>query len=547
MSSKTKYIFVTGGVTSSLGKGIISASLAKLLQARGLSVTIQKLDPYINVDPGTLNPYEHGECYVTDDGAETDLDLGHYERFLNVNTSQDNNVTTGKIYQSVINRERRGDYLGKTVQVIPHITNEIKDHIIQLGKDDSYDVVITEIGGTVGDIESLPFIESIRQLKWDLPGKVLFVHLTLIPYLSTSGELKTKPTQHSVKTLLEYGIQPDILVCRTEYHLDSDLRKKIALFCNVEQKCVIESIDAKTIYEVPLLMKEEKLDEVVCEKLSLLGKDHYELKKWEKFLNHLSEPERTTEIALIGKYVELKDSYISIAESLIHAGAENKTRVNIHWIHSSEMEGENIKNQLSKMDGIIVAPGFGSRAVEGKISAVKFARENQVPFLGICLGMQCAVIEFARNVIGFKEAHSTEINSDTSYPVISMMEEQKELKNLGGTMRLGAYDCHVEKDSLLHKIYENDVISERHRHRYEFNNKYMKDFEENGVVFSGKNKANNLMETIEIPDHPWFIGVQYHPEYKSRVVNPHPLFSSFVKAALTHQTNAVDSLSTVNP
>ena len=547
MSSKTKYIFVTGGVTSSLGKGIISASLAKLLQARGLSVTIQKLDPYINVDPGTLNPYEHGECYVTDDGAETDLDLGHYERFLNVNTSQDNNVTTGKIYQSVINRERRGDYLGKTVQVIPHITNEIKDHIIQLGKDNSYDVVITEIGGTVGDIESLPFIESIRQLKWDLPGKVLFVHLTLIPYLSTSGELKTKPTQHSVKTLLEYGIQPDILVCRTEYHLDSDLRKKIALFCNVEQKCVIESIDAKTIYEVPLLMKEEKLDEVVCEKLSLLGKDHYELKKWEKFLNHLSEPERNTEIALIGKYVELKDSYISIAESLIHAGAENKTRVNIHWIHSSEMEGENIKNQLSKMDGIIVAPGFGSRAVEGKISAVKFARENHVPFLGICLGMQCAVIEFARNVIGFKEAHSTEINSDTSYPVISMMEEQKELKNLGGTMRLGAYDCHVEKDSLLHKIYENDVISERHRHRYEFNNKYMKDFEENGVVFSGKNKANNLMETIEIPDHPWFIGVQYHPEYKSRVVNPHPLFISFIKAALTHQTNAVDSLSTVNP
>ena len=546
MSSKTKYIFVTGGVTSSLGKGIISASLAKLLQARGLSVTIQKLDPYINVDPGTLNPYEHGECYVTDDGAETDLDLGHYERFLNVNTSQDNNVTTGKIYQSVINRERRGDYLGKTVQVIPHITNEIKDHIIQLGKDDSYDVVITEIGGTVGDIESLPFIESIRQLKWDLPGKVLFVHLTLIPYLSTSGELKTKPTQHSVKTLLEYGIQPDILVCRTEYHLDSDLRKKIALFCNVEQKCVIESIDAKTIYEVPLLMKEEKLDEVVCEKLSLQGKDQYELKKWNKFLNYLSDPEHTAEIALIGKYVELKDSYISIAESLIHAGAENKTRVNIHWIHSSEMEGENINHQLSKMDGIIVAPGFGSRAVEGKISAVKFARENKVPFLGICLGMQCAVIEFARNVIGFKEAHSTEVNNNTSYPVISMMEEQKELKNLGGTMRLGAYDCHIEKDSLLHKIYENDVISERHRHRYEFNNKYMKDFEENGVVFSGKNKANNLMETIEIPDHPWFIGVQYHPEYKSRVVNPHPLFISFIKAALTHQTNAVDSLTTVN-
>ncbi len=546
MSSKTKYIFVTGGVTSSLGKGIISASLAKLLQARGLSVTIQKLDPYINVDPGTLNPYEHGECYVTNDGAETDLDLGHYERFLNVNTSQDNNVTTGKIYQSVINRERKGDYLGKTVQVIPHITNEIKDHIIQLGKDDTYDVVITEIGGTVGDIESLPFIESIRQLKWDLPGKVLFVHLTLIPYLSTSGELKTKPTQHSVKTLLEYGIQPDILVCRTEYHLDSDLRKKIALFCNVEQKCVIESIDAKTIYEVPILMKKEKLDKVVCEKLSLLGKDHYELNKWNIFLNHLSDPESTTEIALIGKYVELKDSYISIAESLIHAGAENKTRVNIHWIHSSELEGENVSEHLSKMDGIIVAPGFGSRAVEGKISAVKFARENHVPFLGICLGMQCAVIEFARNVIGFKEAHSTEINSDTPYPVISMIEEQKQLKNLGGTMRLGAYDCHVEKDSLLHKIYVNDVISERHRHRYEFNNKYVKDFEENGIVFSGKNKANNLMETIEIPDHPWFIGVQYHPEYKSRVENPHPLFINFVKAALTYQRNSVDSLTTIN-
>ena len=546
MSSKTKYIFVTGGVTSSLGKGIISASLAKLLQARGLSVTIQKLDPYINVDPGTLNPYEHGECYVTEDGAETDLDLGHYERFLNVNTSQDNNVTTGKIYQSVINRERKGDYLGKTVQVIPHITNEIKDHIIQLGKDDTYDVVITEIGGTVGDIESLPFIESIRQLKWDLPGKVLFVHLTLIPYLSTSGELKTKPTQHSVKTLLEYGIQPDILVCRTEYHLDSDLRKKIALFCNVEQKCVIESIDAKTIYEVPILMKKEKLDKVVCEKLSLLGKDHYELNKWNIFLNHLSDPESTTEIALIGKYVELKDSYISIAESLIHAGAENKTRVNIHWIHSSELEGENVSEQLSKMDGIIVAPGFGSRAVEGKISAVKFARENHIPFLGICLGMQCAVIEFARNVIGFKEAHSTEINSDTPYPVISMIEEQKQLKNLGGTMRLGAYDCHVEKDSLLHKIYVNDVISERHRHRYEFNNKYVKDFEENGIVFSGKNKANNLMETIEIPDHPWFIGVQYHPEYKSRVENPHPLFINFVKAALTYQRNSVDSLTTIN-
>ena len=486
MSSKTKYIFVTGGVTSSLGKGIISASLAKLLQARGFSVTIQKLDPYINVDPGTLNPYEHGECYVTDDGAETDLDLGHYERFLNVATSQDNNVTTGKIYQSVINRERRGDYLGKTVQVIPHITNEIKEHILELGKDDTYDVVITEIGGTVGDIESLPFIESIRQLKWDLGEKVLFIHLTLIPYLSTSGELKTKPTQHSVKTLLEYGIQPDILVCRTEHHLADELRKKIALFCNVEQKCVIESIDAKSIYEVPLLMQQEKLDVVVCEKLKLEGNENYELKKWNKFLKNLFEPKKSIDIALIGKYVELKDSYISIAESLIHAGAKNKTKVNINWIHSSKLEDEDIHQLLSKINGIIVAPGFGSRAIEGKINAVKYARENNIPFLGICLGMQCAVVEFARNVIGLNGAHSTEIDPDTNYPVISMMEEQKKLKNLGGTMRLGAYDCHVKENSLLHDVYEKDVISERHRHRFEFNNEYLDAFEKHGIVFSGK-------------------------------------------------------------
>ena len=534
MSSKTKYIFVTGGVTSSLGKGIISASLAKLLQARGFSVTIQKLDPYINVDPGTLNPYEHGECYVTDDGAETDLDLGHYERFLNVATSQDNNVTTGRIYQSVINRERRGDYLGKTVQVIPHITNEIKEHVLELGKDDTYDVVITEIGGTVGDIESLPFIESIRQLKWDLGEKVLFIHLTLIPYLSTSGELKTKPTQHSVKTLLEYGIQPDILVCRTEHHLADDLRKKIALFCNVEQNCVIESIDAKSIYEVPLLMQQEKLDVVVCEKLKLEGNENYELKKWNKFLKNLFEPKKTIDIALIGKYVELKDSYISIAESLIHAGAKNKTKVNINWIHSSKLEDEDIHQLLSKMNGIIVAPGFGSRAVEGKINAVKYARENNIPFLGICLGMQCAVVEFARNVIGLDGAHSTEIDPDSNHPVISMMEEQKKLKNLGGTMRLGAYDCHVKENSLLHDVYEKDIISERHRHRFEFNNDYIDDFEKHGIVFSGKNIKNNLMETIEYSQHPWFVGVQYHPEYKSTVVNPHPLFINFVKAGLKH-------------
>ena len=546
MSSKTKYIFVTGGVTSSLGKGIISASLAKLLQARGFSVTIQKLDPYINVDPGTLNPYEHGECYVTDDGAETDLDLGHYERFLNVATSQDNNVTTGRIYQSVINRERRGDYLGKTVQVIPHITNEIKEHVLELGKDDTYDVVITEIGGTVGDIESLPFIESIRQLKWDLGEKVLFIHLTLIPYLSTSGELKTKPTQHSVKTLLEYGIQPDILVCRTEHHLADDLRKKIALFCNVEQKCVIESIDAKSIYEVPLLMQQEKLDVVVCEKLKLQGNENYQLKKWNKFLKNLFEPKKTIDIALIGKYVELKDSYISIAESLIHAGAKNKTKVNINWIHSSKLEDEDIHQLLSKMNGIIVAPGFGSRAVEGKINAVKYARENNIPFLGICLGMQCAVVEFARNVIGLDGAHSTEIDPDSNHPVISMMEEQKKLKNLGGTMRLGAYDCHVKENSLLHDVYEKDIISERHRHRFEFNNDYIDDFEKHGIVFSGKNIKNNLMETIEYSQHPWFVGVQYHPEYKSTVVNPHPLFINFVKAGLKHHDKTLAIPASIN-
>jgi len=536
MSSKTKYIFVTGGVTSSLGKGIVSASLAKLLQARGFSVTIQKLDPYINVDPGTLNPYEHGECYVTDDGAETDLDLGHYERFLNVATSQDNNVTTGRIYQSVINRERKGDYLGKTVQVIPHITNEIKDHILQLGKDNSYDVVITEIGGTVGDIESLPFIESIRQLKWDLPNNVLFIHLTLIPYLSTSGELKTKPTQHSVKTLLEYGIQPDILVCRSEHHLDNDIRKKIALFCNVEQRCVIESIDAKTIYEVPLLMQQEGLDEVVCEKLNLKGKEVPDLKKWNTFLNNLNNPKNTINIALVGKYVELKDSYISIAEALIHAGANNQTKTNIHWIHSSKIETNNSLLELQNMDGILVAPGFGERGIEGKIAAVKYARENNIPFLGICLGMQCAVVEFARNVIILDDANTTEIKADCSSPVIDMMKEQKQLKNMGGTMRLGSYKCNIKEGTLLEKVYNNQEISERHRHRYEFNNAFKDVFENNGMVFSGNNAKNQLMETIELPNHPWFIGVQYHPEYKSTAENPHPLFIDFVKAGLLYST-----------
>mgnify|MGYP001375145925 FL=1 len=537
MSSSTKYIFVTGGVTSSLGKGIVSASLAKLLQARGFKVTIQKLDPYINVDPGTLNPYEHGECYVTDDGAETDLDLGHYERFLNISTSQNNNVTTGKIYQSVINKERKGDYLGKTVQVIPHITNEIKEHILKLGKDENYDVVITEIGGTVGDIESLPFIESIRQLKWDLNKDVLFIHLTLIPYLSTSGELKTKPTQHSVKTLLEYGIQPDILVCRTEYHLDNGLRKKIALFCNVEQECVIESIDAKSIYEVPLLMLKEKLDTVVCQKLKLDHAIEPDLKKWNEFLNNLQISKQEINIALIGKYVELKDSYISIAESLIHAGSKNKTKVNLHWIHSSKLEDENCGELLKGINGIIVAPGFGSRAIEGKIKAVEYARVKKIPFLGICLGMQCAVIEFARNVLKMKNAHSIEIDSQSKYPVISMMEEQKQLEKMGGTMRLGSYQCDIEQNTLLHQIYSKKTIHERHRHRFEFNNQFKNEFESNGMIFSGKNIKNNLMETIEIPTHPWFIGVQYHPEYKSTVENPHPIFLSLIEAGLKNASS----------
>ena len=532
MSSTTKYIFVTGGVTSSLGKGIVSASLAKLLQSRGFTVTIQKLDPYINVDPGTLNPYEHGECYVTEDGAETDLDLGHYERFLDVNTSQDNNVTTGRIYQSVINKERRGDYLGKTVQVIPHITNEIKDHIKQLGEKNIYDVVITEIGGTVGDIESLPFIEAIRQLHWELPKDVLFIHLTLIPYLATSGELKTKPTQHSVKTLLEYGIQPDILVCRTEHHLNSDLRKKIALFCNVEEKAVIESIDASTIYEVPLLMQEEGLDEVVCEQLNLKKSEKPALKKWKEFLFNHSSPKKEIKIGLIGKYVELKDSYISIVESLIHAGAKNKCKVNIEWIHSSKLEENGFEHALKDLNGILVAPGFGSRGIEGKINAVNYARESNIPFLGICLGMQCAVIEIARNLIELEGAHTTEIDENTPFPVISKMEEQKKIKNMGGTMRLGSYDCKVKSGTLLSSIYQKDLINERHRHRFEFNNDFIEKFNEKGIVFSGLNPKNNLVETIEIPSHRWFVGVQYHPEYKSTVINPHPLFVNFVEAAI---------------
>jgi CTP synthase len=532
MSSSTKYIFVTGGVTSSLGKGIVSASLARLLQARGYTVTIQKLDPYINVDPGTMNPYEHGECYVTDDGAETDLDLGHYERFLSVPTSQANNVTTGKIYQSVIDKERRGDFLGKTVQVIPHITDEIKSRIRLLGKTGNYQIVITEIGGTVGDIESLPYVEAVRQMKWELGKDCLVVHLTLIPYLSTTGELKTKPTQHSVKTLLEYGVQPDILVCRTEHKLNKDVRKKIALFCNVEQEAVIEAIDASTIYEVPLLMEKEKLDVVVLNKLHLPVPENIDLEDWKQFLQKLKHPKTEVKVGLVGKYVELKDSYKSISEALIHAGAVNNCRVNVEWIHSEWINEENVNEKLGGLSGLIVAPGFGKRGIEGKITAIKFARENEMPFLGICLGMQCAVIEFARHVLGKTDAHSTEINPATSSPVIDLLEAQKAVTHKGGTMRLRAYPCELKEDTKIASVYKEKNISERHRHRYEFNNEYLGDFEKAGMIASGINPDGGLVEIVELKDHPWFIGVQFHPEYKSSVAHPHPLFVGFVNAAV---------------
>lgn len=529
----TKYIFVTGGVTSSLGKGIISASLAKLLQARGYSVTIQKLDPYINVDPGTLNPYEHGECYVTDDGAETDLDLGHYERFLNVPTSQANNVTTGRIYQTVIDKERKGDYLGKTVQIIPHITDEIKNCVTKLGNKGTYEIVITEIGGTVGDIESLPYVEAVRQFRYEHGHEnCLVIHLTLIPYLSAAGELKTKPTQHSVKTLQSLGIQPDILVCRTEYQLGEDQKRKIALFCNIDNKSVIESLDAKSIYEVPLLMKQQDLDSVVLDKLSLPYKNQPDLTNWTRFLENLQSPKTSINIALVGKYVELPDAYKSIQEAVVHAGVSNNCQVAVTCFHSEELDDDNIAAAMDGMQGIIVAPGFGRRGLRGKISAIKYARENKVPYFGICLGMQCAVIEFARNVLGMDDANSTEMDPDTQYPVIDIMADQKDITNKGGTMRLGAYECKLTPSSLAHKVYGRPEISERHRHRYEFNNKYKDAFEEKGMIASGVNPANNLVEIVEIEDHPFFLGVQFHPEYKSTVANPHPLFVNFVKASI---------------
>jgi CTP synthase len=528
----TKYIFVTGGVTSSLGKGIISASLAKLLQTRGYSVTIQKLDPYINVDPGTLNPYEHGECYVTEDGAETDLDLGHYERFLNVPTSQANNVTTGRIYQSVINKERKGDYLGKTVQVIPHITDEIKRRIKILGSKSKLDIVITEIGGTVGDIESLPYIEAVRQLKWELGvSNCLVIHLTLVPYLSSSHELKTKPTQHSVKMLLENGIQPDIMVLRTERTLTNDIRKKVALFCNVELTSVIESIDVSTIYEVPLLMQKEGLDKVVLKKLGLPEGEEPQLKLWKQFVNKVKNPKKQVRIGLIGKYVELPDSYKSIIEALVHAGAVNDCKVNLIPIHSEKLNEENLDESLKDLKGILVAPGFGTRGIDGKILGAKYAREKNIPFFGVCLGMQCAVVEFARNVMGYKDAHSTEM-AKTEHPVIDLMEEQKEVTEKGGTMRLGAYPCVLKEGTKAFQAYEKLEVKERHRHRYEFNNDYLKAFEKAGMTATGINPDTGLVEIIEIPKLKWFVGVQFHPEYSSTVVNPHPLFVDFVKAAL---------------
>ena len=527
----SKYVFVTGGVTSSLGKGIISASLAKLLQARGLRTTIQKFDPYINVDPGTLNPYEHGECYVTDDGAEADLDLGHYERFLNVKTSQANNVTTGRIYQSVIEKERRGDFLGKTVQVIPHITNEIKARMQLLGKGDEHDVVITEIGGTVGDIESLPYIEAVRQLRWELGREnCVVIHLTLVPFLSAAKELKTKPTQHSVKTLMESGINADVLVCRTEHELSDDLRKKLALFCNVEQEAVIQSIDAETIYDVPILMYEEGLDQVVMKRLGIEDDNQPDLTHWKNFLKRHKNPKSTVTIGLIGKYVELQDSYKSILESFVHAGAANEVEVKVVPIHSSYLEEKDVQEKIANLDGVLVAPGFGERGIEGKINAVKYVREHKIPFFGICLGMQMAVIEYARNVLQLPAANSVEMDVDTPHPVISLMDEQRNIIQKGGTMRLGSWTCEIEKDTLLHKVYENDRIEERHRHRYEFNDAYYEQYNTHGMIASGVNPETKLVEAIELPEHPWFVGVQYHPEYSSTVANPHPLFVSFVNA-----------------
>ncbi|MCB9203077.1 MAG: CTP synthase [Flavobacteriales bacterium] len=533
-----KHIFVTGGVTSSLGKGIVSASLGLLLKSRGYRVTIQKLDPYINIDPGTLNPYEHGECYVTDDGAETDLDLGHYERFLNIPTSKDNNVTTGKIYQTVINKERRGDFLGKTVQVIPHITNEIKRRIQIIGKSGDYDIIITEIGGTVGDIESLPFIEAVRQLRWELGEKnSMIIHLTLVPYLASSGELKTKPSQHSVRLLMESGVQANVLVCRTEHDISKSIREKLALFCNLKNENVIECKDLSTIYEVPKVLLKQKLDQVVLRELGIDLYPEVDLTKWNYFLERHKNPKNHIEIGLVGKYVSLQDSYLSIAESFIHAGAYLDAKVDIRWIYSGELTKENIEETFKGLDGILIAPGFGDRGIEGKVLAAQYCRENNIPTLGICLGMQTMAIEFARNILGYEKAESTEVNTQTEHPVISIMEQQKGVTEKGGTMRLGSWTCELKENTSIKSIYEKSEIQERHRHRYEFNNEYLGQFEENGMIASGINPDTGLVEILESKNHHFYIGVQFHPEYKSTVENPHPLFKAFVEATINHKTS----------
>ncbi len=532
----TKYVFVTGGVASSLGKGIIAASLAKLLQARGLRVTIQKFDPYINIDPGTLNPYEHGECYVTDDGAETDLDLGHYERFLGVHMTKANNVTTGKVYFTVINKEREGAYLGKTVQIIPHITDEIKRRMLLLGKSGKFDVIITEVGGTVGDMESQPFLEAIRQLQWELPEEDLAsIHLTLVPYLRAAKELKTKPTQHSVQMLQQAGVHPDVIVCRTEKELTTDIRRKVALFCNVKPGHVIQSIDAPSIYQVPLNMEGEKLDEMILNHFHINDLPAPDFTNLKGFLDKLYHPKHQVDIALVGKYVELQDAYKSILESFVHAGAANECKVNVHTIQSEFVDASNVEEKIGGMDAVLVAPGFGERGLEGKIVAIKYAREHNVPFFGICLGMQMCVVEFARDVLGLKEAASAEVNPSTPYPVIDLMEDQKSTTIKGGTMRLGAYECQLDRDSLAYKIYGTDIISERHRHRYEFNGDFLERMEEGGLKATGRNPETGLVEIVEIPTHPFFIGVQFHPEYKSTPEKPQPIFVAFVKAAMEYR------------
>ncbi len=532
---ETKYIFVTGGVVSSLGKGIISASLANLLKARGYRVTIQKFDPYINIDPGTLNPYEHGECYVTTDGTETDLDLGHYERFTNVRTSRANNVTTGRIYQSVIDKERRGDYLGKTVQIVPHITDEIKRNVKLLGNTGDYDIIITEIGGTVGDIESLPFLEAVRQLRWEMGQSSLFIHLTYVPYLHAAKELKTKPTQHSVKQLQELGIMPDLLVLRTEKDIPQSMRRKIAQFCNVAPEAVIQSMDMPSIYEVPLMLHEQRMDDTVLRKLGLSAEGEPDMGPWNKFLELMNTAEKTVRIGLVGKYVELQDAYKSISEALFQAATYNGYKLDLVYVHSEKLNADNVDEKLGDLDGVIVAPGFGQRGIEGKFVALKWCREHDVPTFGICLGMQCMVIEFARNVLGLEDANSTEMDPHTSHPVIDLMEEQKSISNMGGTMRLGAYDCHLRPGSRAAEAYGTTDVSERHRHRFEFNEEYRNAYEAAGMQCVGENPKTKLVEVVEIPEKRWYIGTQYHPEYSSTVLSPNPIFLSFVKAAIEYK------------